>query len=207
MAEPKTTAAKPAAAKKAATSTTSPRKTPAPKKASDPAPEPASATAAASSTAEAPAEGTAVIRFEKDKHRGRVRGAVNGQSFDFPVGSDVTVNAAQLSVLTDSGKSFTTVTPLAGVDADEGSSASTTAEHTATRLSAPNEGADGKPTQQVGEDGEPLPPHELRQITDADLTSGADQKASQEQAEGEGGDGPKGDDAAKGDGTGDKEPA
>lgn len=169
--------AKKAAAKPAASKTTAPRKTRAPAKPTDPAPEPAPA---ARSARKAPTgDGTAVIRFEKSDHRGRVRGAVNGQKFEFPVDKDVTVTAAQLGALRDSNRTFTTVTPLAGEGADEGSSAPSTLHGTAFR-------ADAGPAEEnpaISEDGKDQT-HDLRQIPDAALTSGADQQTSQEQAEG-----------------------
>lgn len=133
----------------------------------------APATAAASD--DKPQAGVATVTFDKDKHGGNVRGAVNGQPFSFAVGKPVQVTEAQLEVLTNSGATFTVNTPLAGVGADEGSSASTTLTGTAIRLGA----EDG--TSNAAETGQATP--ELRQITDKELTGGADQAASEEQAD------------------------
>jgi hypothetical protein len=133
---------------------------------------------------------TAVIKFDKDKHGGVVRGGVNGQRFEFPVNTDVTVTEDQLNALRDSGATFSTVTPLAGEGADEGSSASSVLTGTATRLEAP------RPLPTEGKDGEPAAVPELRQITDKELTGGADQQASQDQA-GEAAPEPKAKTAAK----------
>lgn len=124
--------------------------------------------------ADAPAKGVATIKIEKGERRGRVRGAVNGQQFDLPVDAEVQVTAAQLTALTNSGVKFSTITPLAGEDADEGSSASSTIGGTATRLDPPNVAVDGE--------GEPKDPPELRQVTDEELTKGS-QEANAAQAE------------------------
>ncbi len=125
-----------------------------------------------------PASGMATINIDKAKHGAVVRGAVNGQPFEFKTGSDIPVTAAQLGALTDSHIEFSTVTPPAGVDADEGSSASTTVSGTAIRAEEPN-------LPKVDEDGNPLPTPELRQITDEELTGGADQRTSKESVEAE----------------------
>lgn len=117
---------------------------------------------------------TATIRFDKDKHGGTVRGAVNGQAFEFPVDTDVEVTAAQLEALTQSNSTFTTVKPL-DEDADVGSSASSTLEGTAMRLEEP-------PATPKDEDGNPAPTPELSQRTDEELTQQS-QQASKDQAE------------------------
>ncbi len=143
------------------------------------APRPAAAKAdAAPTTAAKAADGFATIKIDKDKHGAVVRGAVNGQPFEFKTGSDIPVTEAQLGALTDSHIEFTTVSPPAGVDADEGSSASTTVSGTAIRAEEPN-------LPKVGEDGKPLETPELRQITDKELTEGADQTTSKESVEAE----------------------
>ncbi|MGH6783600.1 MAG: hypothetical protein ACREBP_03150 [Sphingomicrobium sp.] len=137
-------------------------------------PRPAAARATTSATTEGKA-GTATINISKEKHGGTVRGAINGQKFELPVGKDVQVTEGQLNALRDSHVEFTTVTPLAGAGADEGSSASAELQGTATRLepAAPKLDAEGKP----------IAAPELRQITDKELTDGTDQKTSKEQAE------------------------
>lgn len=125
--------------------------------------------------------GTAVIKFDKDHHGGRVRGAVNGQKFDLPVDSDVTVTEDQLNALNDSGAKFTVVTPLGGDEgAGEGSSApSTTIEGSATRLEPVVEGE--------GEGQAPAPV--LQQVTDKELIENAQtgniEEAKAEQAKAE----------------------
>lgn len=142
---------------------------------------PAAAKAAASTTTTtAPAApGMAVVNFDKAHHGGQVRGAVNGQPFTFPVDGDVSVTAEQLEVLTNSGARFSTVTPLEG--AAEGSAApSTTVEGTAIRLQTPAELGQGP---KLDADGNAIPVPELRQITDKELTDGADQRTSKESAE------------------------
>lgn len=178
MADSNTTPAKPR--KTAAPKTAAEVKTPAaprPAAASVAPAEPkAPARAAAKKGPDHPA-GTAIINIDKVKHGGAVRGAVNGQKFELPVGSDVTVTEAVLNNLRDSHVEFSTVSPLAGEDADEGSSASSTVTGTALRAEPVTDPAPRD------EDGNPLPPPELRQITDKELTGGADQEASQEQAE------------------------
>lgn len=141
-----------------------------------PAPKAAPAPTPAKAASKAP-EGGAVIHIDKVKHGGAVRGAVNGQRYELPVGSDVPVSEAILNSLRDSHVEFSIVTPPAGEAADEGSSAASTVEHTAIRGEDPVAGA---PTD---EDGKLLDPPELRQIPDAELTNGADQRASEEQAE------------------------
>lgn len=155
---------------KAATKTTKPA---APKAASKPkaaaAPKPAESIG---KTEAKPAKDTATIKFDKTHHGGRVRGAVNGQKFDLPVGVDVQVTAAQLEVLQASDAKFEIVTPLAGEDADEGSSASSTVTGTATRL---------EPAAQATAQGELKDPPELKQTTDEELLKGG-QQANAEQA-------------------------
>lgn len=144
---------------KAATKTSKPA---APKKATAPAAKPA----AAKSEAKAKGPATATIKFDKTHHGGKVRGAVNGQRFEFDVGKDVQVTAAQLSALQDSGAKFEIVTPLAGEDADEGSSASSTLTGTATRAEEPKPGA-------TGADGELKDPPELKQTPDSEIKTAA----------------------------------
>lgn len=117
---------------------------------------------------------TATIKFDKDKHGGTVRGAVNGRRFEFPVDKDVQVTADQLEALNESHATFTTIKPL-DEDADEGSSASSTATGTAIRLGE----EDGTLTP-VPNEGQPT---ELSQRTDEELTQEG-QKVSQAQAEG-----------------------
>ncbi len=122
--------------------------------------------------------GTATVRFSKEKYGGVVRGAVNGQRFEFPVDKDVQVTAAQIEALNNSGATFTTVSPLAGEGAGEGSSAPSILENTATRL-FPAGQTDDAP--KVDADGNPLATPELRQLTDKELVDGS-QEASKEQA-------------------------
>lgn len=131
--------------------------------------------AAPKAAAKAPENG-AVINIDKI-HGNVVRGAVNGQRFELPVGKDTPVSEAILNNLRNSHVDFSIVTPPAGEGADEGSSAPSTVEHTAIRA---EDAPAGAPTD---EDGNLLDPPELRQIPDADLTDGADQRASAEQAE------------------------
>lgn len=104
---------------------------------------------------------TATIKIEKDNpsHRGVVRGAVNGQRFELEVGKEVQVTRAQMAALKDSRVEFTTVTPFAGEDADEGSSASSTVTGTAIRA---------EPPERVNE-GLAQGDHELSQRTDEEL--------------------------------------
>ena len=166
----KASAARPAAARDSARSADTPRKT---------------------------AHGTAVIKFDKTFHGGRVRGAVNGQQFDFPVDTEVTVTAAQLEALNNSGARFSTVTPLAGEGADEGSSASSTVESTATRLEPPTQ-------PQVDEDGKPLDPPVLQQTTDKDFLENAQKVNLEEAAKAAGGRGPAEKKAAEGKADGSK---
>lgn len=148
MAKPATKKADaPKAEKKAATAAT-------PKPAADRGKEPGK-----------PASNTATIKIEKGERRGRVRGAVNGQPFDLPVDQEVQVTAGQLAALNNSGVKFSTITPLAGEDADEGSSASSTVKGTATRLDPA--------AQATGADGELRDPPELKQITDEELLKGS----------------------------------
>lgn len=159
---------------KAATKTTAPKKRAAPKAAAAPTaaatPKPADSIG---KTEAAPAKDTATIKFDKTHHGGRVRGAVNGQKFDLPVGVDVQVTAAQLEALQASDAKFEIVTPLAGEDADEGSSASSTLTGTATRLEPA--------AQATAPDGELKDPPELKQTTDEELLKGG-QQANAEQA-------------------------
>lgn len=84
---------------------------------------------------------TATIKIEKDNatHRGVVRGAHNGKKFELPVGKEIEVTEGQLNALRDSRVDFTTVSPLAGEDADEGSSASSTVTGTAFRAETNDE--------------------------------------------------------------------
>ena len=130
---------------------------------------------ATTTTAQASENGMATINFDKAAHGGVVRGAVNGQAFEFPVDSDVQVNKEQLEALNNSGATFKTVTPLAGEGAAEGSAASSTVSANPIPLDpvVPKTDADGNP----------LPVPELRQITDKELTGGADQQASKDSAE------------------------
>lgn len=121
-------------------------------------------------SAPANASATAVINIDKNLHGAVVVGAVNGQAFKLSTGKDVAVSDAQHEAMSNSGITFTTVSPPAGEDAAEGSAASSTVENTAIRDEVPTE---------VDGDTPPTPP-ELRQITDAELTGGADQKASAE---------------------------
>lgn len=170
------------AASKSAKKPAAPKAAKAPSKA--PAPAATDRQPAAQSVAPAaakPQKGIATVTFDKTHHGGKVRGAVNGQRFEFDVGTPVKVTEAQLNVLRDSNAVFTIETPLAGEAADEGSSAaSREIGHTAIR----GEDAETEKNPGIDEDGKPLPPPELRQIGDAALTGGADQAASEAQAEG-----------------------
>lgn len=119
---------------------------------------------------------TATINLDKGVHGGTVEGAVNGQRFSVEVGSDQQVTAEQLEALNNSHAVFSTVSPLAGEDAAEGSAASSTVEGTAFRLDIPT-------PRNVDADGNLLPAPELRQITDKELTEGADQRTSKDSVE------------------------
>jgi hypothetical protein len=134
--------------------------------------------AAPARSADSKAAATATIKISKEKHGGTVRGAVNGQRFELPVGSDVQVTAAQLEALNASHVEYEVVTPLpnGSEDAAEGSAASSTLTGTANRLEPAN------PTPPVDGDGNPLPTPELRQITDEELKS-ASQEEGAAQAE------------------------
>jgi hypothetical protein len=132
-------------------------------------------TTAKKSAAKSSGPATATIKFDKVQHGGVVRGAVNGQKFEFPVDKEVQVTAAQLAVLNDSHAKYETISPLAGEDADEGSSASSTIGGTATRMEPANSGT------QVDAEGNLVDPPELRQVTDEELKSGS-QEANADQA-------------------------
>jgi hypothetical protein len=116
------------------------------------------------------AQKTATIRFDGKTHRGNVRGGVNGQHFSLPVDQDVSVTAAQLQMLRDSGTKFEIVSPLAGEDADEGSSASSTVEGTAVRAEPPASNEADNPALKQG---------------DATLSQRTDEELKQIQAESE----------------------
>lgn len=128
-------------------------------------------------------DNTAVIRFDGKTHRCKIRGAVNGQRYEFPVDKDVTVTGEQLQALRDTNVSFDLKSPLAGEDADEGSSASSTETGTAIRAEPPAEAINPALEQGVPE---------LSQRTDAELADA--QKAAEDAAKAE---------AATGDDTGD----
>jgi len=116
-------------------------------------------------------ENTAVIKFDGKTHRNIIRGAVNGQRYEFPVDTDVTVTGEQLQSLRESNVSFDIVSPLAGEDADEGSSASSTEKGTAIRAEPPPQAVN--PALDVG-----VP--ELSQRTDAEIANG--QKIAEEES-------------------------
>lgn len=124
---------------------------------------------------------TATIKIDKEQHGGKVRGTINGQKFELPVGTDVEVTGEQLSVLSDSNVAFDVVKPLDEAE-DEGSSSASTVEDTAIRLE----------TDQGGEESMQQDTPELSQRTDEELAKDS-QEASKEQAGEQADDGEDGD--------------
>lgn len=106
----------------------------------------------------------AVINIDKTLHGAIVTGAVNGEAFSLPTGSDVAVSNAQHEALSNSGITFSTVSPPAGEGAAEGSAASSTVTGTAIRDEVPT-AVDGDAPQEA---------HELSQMTDKELKAGSD---------------------------------
>jgi hypothetical protein len=94
---------------------------------------------------------TATVHITDDTHRNFVEGAHNGVRFKVPVGKDVQVNEGAFTALKDSGVKMNVIEPLPGEAVDEGSSAASTLEGTATRLLAPGEGDDGNAGREVAE--------------------------------------------------------
>lgn len=108
-------------------------------------------------------EATTTIKIEKggtSGRRGFVDVGVNGQISRLKVGEEIPVNEGVLNALSDSGVTFSTIKPLDGAAAGEGSpAADSTIGGTAFR-------GEEEPPKSVKPDGEPA---ELRQVTDDDL--------------------------------------
>jgi hypothetical protein len=160
----KTAAAAKAPAKKAAAKKPAARKAPAALK---PAAESTTVAPGAAPVVSGPkAEATATIKLPKGQFQYHdVDVQHNGRHYKLARGKELEVNAGVMDVLKNSDIEFDIITPLAGEDADEGSSASSTlephetalppADETQTPVAAPDEEAHTLTQAKGGEGGKP----------------------------------------------------